>query len=287
MGSWRNRPKHISELKADIPYVVAIDESGSPSLKYLQKKLSSNTEDNCELNDIHFNVTACLMETSHFIESQDMVMGIKNKFWSEGFANYKGDKKRVCFHSTEIRRRTNAFNFDSLDKHKTFINELGQVMSDMNVKLFYSHINKLELIKQYSTPYNPYELSLTFIFERLSYEIGKKKAVIVLESRGKKEDKVLLKHIVKMIDQGTRFLDKSKFSFIEGVYFNGKWEENSNNLKSYWILEMADLYCYPLFKFGKLNEKDQTFQCCEEKIICYPDYIGKGFKKFPYNKKTP
>ena len=37
MGSWRNRPKHISELKADIPYVIAIDESGRAGFKYAKK----------------------------------------------------------------------------------------------------------------------------------------------------------------------------------------------------------------------------------------------------------
>lgn len=87
MGSWRNRPKHISELKADIPYVVAIDESGSSDLKYAKKVIKSGNEENCDENNIHFNVTACLMETSHFIESQDMIMGIKKNFGQEAVQN--------------------------------------------------------------------------------------------------------------------------------------------------------------------------------------------------------
>lgn len=281
MASWRNRPKHISEIKTEIPWIIAIDESGSPDLKYVQKVVKAGNEEECDENNIHFNVTACLMKTSHFIESQNMVMGIKNKFWPEGCAEYNGEKRRVCFHSTEIRRRKNAFNFKTLDIHKSFVTELSEVMAGINVKLFSSHINKLSLIKRYPTPYNPYDLSLTFLLERASFEIGDSKAVIVLESRGKKEDKKLLKHIVEMIDNGTEYVDKSNFSFIEGVYFNGKWEEKSNKLKSYWILELADLYCYPVFKFGKTQEKDLAFECLEPKLVGHPFYIGRGFKKFP------
>lgn len=281
MASWRNRPKHISEIKTEIPWIIAIDESGSPDLKYVQKVVKAGNEEECDENNIHFNVTACLMKTSHFIESQNMVMGIKNKFWPEGCAEYNGKKRRVCFHSTEIRRRKNAFDFKTLDIHKSFVTELSEIMTGINVKLFSSHINKLSLIKQYPTPYNPYDLSLTFLLERASFEIGNAKAVIVLESRGKKEDKKLLKHIVEMIDNGTKYVDKSNFSFIEGVYFNSKWEEESNKLKSYWILELADLYCYPIFKFGKTKEKDLAFKCLESKLAGYPFYTGRGFKKFP------
>lgn len=282
MGSWRNRPKHISKLKADIPYVVAIDESGSSDLKYAKKVIKSGNEENYDENNIHFNVTACLMETSHFIESQDMIMGIKNKFWSGGCAEYDGEKRRVCFHSTEIRRRKNAFDFKARDMHRSFIADLSEVMSNINVKLFSSHINKLLFLKQYGKKtYNPYNLSLTFLLERISFEVGNKKAIIVLESRGKKEDKELLKHIISMIDNGSGYVHKSKFSFIQGVYFNGKWESESNNLKSYWILEIADLYCYPIFKYGKTKEKDLAFECFESKLAGYPLYEGRGFKEFP------
>lgn len=281
MATWRNRPKNISELSSSIPYVVAIDESGSPDLKYVKKIVSSNAEDTCDINNTHFNVTACLMTTTNFIESQNLVMGIKNKFWTEACADYNGDKRRVCFHSTEIRRRKNAFDFENLSIHQEFLNELSQILNDMKVKIFSSHINKLTLVKQYTAPFDPYELSLTFILERLSYEIGNKKAVIILEARGKKEDKALLKHILSMIDNGTRYVDRSKFSFIDGVYFNSKWDEISNKQKSHWILEIADLYCYPLFKFGKIGQIDRALEIFENKIACYPDYLGKGFKKFP------
>lgn len=186
MASWRNRPKNISEINSSIPYIIAIDESGSPNLKYVKKIVSSNTEDTYDINNTHFNVTACLMKTSNFIESQNLVMGIKNKYWTEACADYNGDKRRVCFHSTEIRRRVNAFNFNKLSTYQDFINELSQIMTDMKVKLFSSHINKLDLVKEYSNPYDPYDLSLTFILERLSYEVGNKKSCYYIRIKRKK-----------------------------------------------------------------------------------------------------
>ncbi len=46
--------------------------------------------------------------------------------------------------------------------------------------------------------------------------------LIILESRGKKEDKVLLNKIKHLIDYGNNMNPSSTFSKIKGVYFNPK-----------------------------------------------------------------
>lgn len=65
------------------------------------------------------------------------------------------------------------------------------------------------------------------------------------------------------------------------MYFNGKWDKQSNNLKSHWILELADLYCYPIFKYGKDGTHDLAFSTLEEKLSGFPNYHGIGIKQFP------
>lgn len=280
MANWRNRPRNISHIEGGIPWIIAIDESGSPDLSYAQRYISPFAT-NYDEHNVHFNVTACLLSTSDFNETRDMVMELKHKYWTDAKANYKNELRRVCFHSTEIRRRKNAFDFSDKDTHRLFVNDLSDVLGNINIKLFSSHINKLSLVRQYTTPYDPYELSLTFILERIALEINKQDAVIILESRGKKEDRKLLNHIKKLLDYGTPYISKDRFSFIKGVYFNGKWDEESNKLKSHWILELADLYCYPIFKYGKDGTKDPAFNVLEKKLSGHPEYYGVGIKKFP------
>ena len=280
MTNWRNRPRNISHIDESISWIIAIDESGSSDLSYVQRFVSPFAN-NYDENNVHFNVTACLLSTDVFCETRELVMNLKHKYWTDAKAMYKNELRRVCFHSTEIRRRKNAFDFSDKKTYNSFVSDLSDVLKNLNIKLFSSHINKLSLVRQYNTPYDPYELSLTFILERIGIETKMQDAVIVLESRGKKEDKKLLDYIKKILDNGTPYFPKNKFSFIKGVYFNGKWDKESDKLKSHWILELADLYCYPIFKYGKDGTRDLAFNILEKKLSGYPKYHGIGVKQFP------
>lgn len=70
MASWRNRPRNISHIDGGIPWIIAIDESGSPDLSYAQRVISSSAT-NYDEHNVHFNVTACLLSTDVFNEIAD------------------------------------------------------------------------------------------------------------------------------------------------------------------------------------------------------------------------
>lgn len=38
----------------------------------------------------HFTVTACVISMADFAEARDMVMALKNKYWTDGLYSYKG-----------------------------------------------------------------------------------------------------------------------------------------------------------------------------------------------------
>lgn len=282
MGSWRNRPKNITHIPEGVEWIVGIDESGSASLKYVEKYVRGEiSPDELDQNNVHFNVTACILSKEKFYDIENAVMNLKYTFWERGYFSYKGEMKRVCFHSTEIRRRREAFEFNNQSDYEKFINSLDDVLKKIEIKLFSCHIDKVELVKRYKIPYDPYELSLTFLLERIAMSSDGRNTILILESRGKKEDRALLKKIVELLDMGTKYHKKKDFSFIKGVYFNSKWDVESRNLKSYWILELADLYCFPIFKYGRSGVKDRAFHSFKNRIDSYPNYKGKGIKKFP------
>lgn len=278
-SNWRNRPTTIEQISPSVNYLIGIDESGSANLKQVQmsKQLGMEPAD----SERHFTIIACVINNNDLKPSQDIIMEIKNKYWKDGFFNYEGDSKRVCFHSREIRGKKNAFNPLLID-YDNFINDLSIMMENLPMKLYASHIDKWRHVNQYTNPYLPYDLCMTFVLERIVSDIkDNETCIIVLESRGKNEDKKLLDFIKKIIDSGTRYVDAKYFKKIKGVYFNPKWCKRVNDKKSYWILELADLCVYPFYKYYAHETSDQAYKTLLPKLSGYPNYIGIGLKSFP------
>ena len=278
-SNWRNRPTTIDYVSKGITWVVAIDESGSPDLRRIKKAIEEGNE--LSEGDKQFTVTACAIKVEDFQTVQNMVMDIKYKYWDNAIYNYNGVNKRICFHSKEIRGKRGAFNPSQID-YNSFIADLSDMMGRIPMKLFSANIDKWKHVKKYRYPDDPYDLCLEFIFERLMFDFGvNDSCYIILESRGKKEDKELLNKIKALIDYGNGLNSASKFSRIKGVYFNPKWCQSENEQKSYWELELADLCAFPIHKYLSYNHKDAAFDVLEPKICGYPRIKGKGLKSFP------
>ena len=283
-ANWRNRPTTIDEVPITIDWVIAIDESGSPDLKYIQKALSNGKDIN--EGDKQFTVTACAIKTSTFTTAKDLVMQVKNKYWKDALYSYNGVQKRVCFHSKEIRGRRGAFNPEIID-YSSFISDLSKMIENIPMRLYSANINKLKHMEKYAFPMDPYDLCLDFVLERLMWNIKDgETCYIILESRGKKEDNFLLDKIKKLIDDGNNMNPASIFSKIKGVYFNPKWCHSADDKKSYWELEIADLCAFPIHKYFAYNHADPAFEVLKTKICGYPNIWGKVLKSFPTKKRA-
>lgn len=221
-SNWRNRPTTIDFIDRNrIDAIINIDESGSANLKQVVKAKHAGTPP--ADSEKHFTVTACVISMADFAEARDMVMALKNKYWTDGLYSYKGIQKRVCFHSREIRGRKDAFNPDIID-YKSFVADLSQLMAAIPMCIYASHIDKERHVNQYIHPIEPYDLCMTFVLERILRDLPvNQNCVIILESRGAKEDWAVLDFIKGLINNGTRFHPASHFSRIKGVYFNPKW----------------------------------------------------------------
>lgn len=216
-----------------------------------------------------------------FITARDMVMELKRKYWKDALFEYEGNIKRVCFHSREIRGRREAFNPDLID-YDSFIQELSQMMADIPMKLYASHIDKVRHVNQYIYPASPYDLCMTFVLERIMRDIpDDATCIIIAEARGPREDKELLDQIKALLDRGNQFYSPDTFKKIKGVYFNPKWCQMANDQMSYWELELADLCAYPIQKYFVYGTRDKAFETLLPKISCYPNIYGKGLKSFP------
>lgn len=279
-SNWRNRPTTIDYIDGNkIDAIINIDESGSANLKQALKAKCAGIPP--VESEKHFTVTACVISMKDFVRARDMVMALKNKYWTDGLYSYKGVQKRVCFHSREIRGRKEAFSPDVID-YEAFVADLSQLMSAVPMTIYASHIDKERHVNLYVYPDEPYDLCMTFVLERILRDLGSSQnCIVILESRGAKEDQELLNFIKRLIDGGSRYYPASHFSRINGVYFNPKWCKMAGDKKSYWELELADLCAYPIQKYFVYGTQDPAFQVIVPKFSHYPCYQGKGLKSFP------
>lgn len=279
---WRNRPKFIDYCPNNIDYIMFIDENGDSNLKYVKKSILNNQS--LDENNIYFTVTGVIIKSEDLKVIKDKIMEIKCKYWDNGYYKYDGiHKKRVCFHSREIRREKKPFSKNIINI-KDFIQDLSNFLDYVPCNIISSTINKEKHYRSYyDNSEHPYNLSLNFVLERFVkyYLNDNETAIIILECRGKKEDREILNFIKNTIDFGTTYVSAKYFKKIKGVYFNSKWQESSNCLKSYFGLEIADLYSYPIHKYCRTGIKDKPFKILEKKLYKYPDYIGCGLKMFP------
>ena len=262
---------------------MCIDENGSSAnLTYVLKQILNEKE--LSDDDKYFTITGCIFTKEEYIYSKKLIKLLKNKYWNNGEFNDAKTKKAVCFHSRDIRKHNGCFN-ENVINYTEFMVDLSDTMKDIKCKIISISINLYEYLKKGYT-HNVYNVAFDFLLERYIYDTeNNKKGIIMLEARGKAEDKELLKHISKVINHtGTKKISSKELkNKIDGVYFNPKWNEEYSS--TYVGLEITDLFSYPIHKYIKRNTKDKAFLIFEDKIVGYPNYKNKGIKLFPSDKK--
>lgn len=260
---------------------MSIDENGNSDLKGVTRALRKGHD--VPEADRHFTVTGVILRRADFPRLRDRFLELKTTYWDDGKFSYPGKGlRRVCFHSREIRKREGPFAGDEFD-YDGFLNDLTAVLRDTPATIIASSIDRVRHVQTYPDPYHPYELCMTFVLERFAMFLNRRRAtgLVLLESRGKKEDKFLLTHITRVLDNGTYYCPVSHFENIVGVYFNPKWSERDGFQASYVSLELADLCSHPIHTFAWTGNRNRAFQVLEPKLDGYPHYVGKGLKVFP------
>lgn len=198
---------------------------------------------------------------------------IKNRLWGN---------KEVIFHSRDIRKCDKEFSilFD-LQKKKYFYDTLNSVISNSDYTIIASAIDKDEYIKQFGKLSNDvYELALSFIIERSIFYLDDQnqydiKLNIIIERRGRREDKKLDEHFQRLLSRGTGFVSSEQLKkYNLSIQFKDK-KENINGL------QLADLTAYPIARYViEPNRANPAFELFVEKIY---NKNGKrdGLKIYP------
>jgi len=242
-------------------YYLFMDESGDHGLTILNPDFPV------------FLLCGILMTEDEYSSFSSEIDQLKLSIW-------KG--KQVILHSRDIRKCEKEFQvlFD-LEIKKTFYSQLNRIISSGNYSVIASAIQKDVYIKKYGRLSNDvYELALSFIIERSIFYLDdiideNKQLEIIIEKRGKKEDKRLEEHFQRLLARGTYYVKPHRFNnYRIMISFNAK-KDNINGL------QLADLIAYPIARYVmEPDRSNPSFDIFENKIY---SKRGKrhGLKIFP------
>lgn len=198
---------------------------------------------------------------------------IKEKIWNS---------KNVIFHSRDIRKCEKEFKYlFDLDIKKQFYQDLDLIIKTRKYSIIASAIQKEKYIKKYGRLSDDvYEIGLSFIIERTIFYLDSlnqqiNSLNIVIEKRGKKEDKKLEEHFQRLLSRGTNYVGADRLmKYHLNIQFISK-KENINGL------QLADLIAYPIARYV-LDPKrvNPAFEVFKDKFYAKEEK-RYGLKIFP------
>lgn len=242
-------------------YYLFIDESGDHGLVNLDPDFPV------------FLLCGLLTSEDNYENTRNQINVLKNTFWGN---------KEVILHSRDIRKCNKEFQilFDNDIKQKFYLG-LNAIVEESKYRIIASAIDKEKYIKTYGRLSNDvYELALSFIIERTIFSLDEvanqeKQLKIIIEKRGKKEDKKLDEHFQRLLSRGTGFVAAERLKAVRTkIIFKDK-KENINGL------QLADLVAYPIARY--VIEPDRANPAFDKLLSKIYTKGGKryGLKKFP------
>ena len=242
-------------------YYLFIDESGDHGLVTLDPDFPV------------FLLCGLLMSQENYENARDNINVLKRKFWQN---------KEVILHSRDIRKCNKEFQILFDDKIKQdFYLDLKNIIQNSKYRILASAINKVKYIKMYGKLSNDvYELALSFIIERAIFCLDEvtnteKLLEIVIEKRGKKEDKKLEEHFQRLLSRGTGYVSAERLKEVRmKIVFKDK-KENINGL------QLTDLVAYPIARYViEPKRANPAFDVLCNKIY-HKNGLRYGLKRFP------
>lgn len=228
-------------------YYLFIDESGDHGLAKLNAEFPV------------FLLCGILVQETDYTNIDTNIKALKKSIW-EG--------KDVILHSRDIRKCEKEFQklFD-LDIKKQFYKSLNTVIAESNYTIIASAIQKQNFIETFGRLQDDvYEVALSFVIEQAILALDciaekKCKLNIIIEKRGKKEDKQLDDHFQRIKARGTGKLSAETINKFEPSFTFSNKRENINGL------QLADLVAYPIARnVIEPNRSNPAFEVLEAKI---------------------
>jgi len=162
------------EFKINKKLLVFLDETGDHSLGNIDSQFPI------------FAIAGVLFDPTDYEEAVSRFNRLKYRYFSH---------EGIILHNREIASREGDYKFlNNEDMRKTFLSDLSEQINLTQMKLVAGVIKKDKLKERYMKPFNPYDLAISFIFEKVfQYSCNNQIDYIhfITEARGYKEDREL------------------------------------------------------------------------------------------------
>lgn len=219
-----------------------------------------------------FLLCGVLVRADEYENIRQNINKLKHSIWGN---------KEVIFHSRDIRKCEKEFQklFD-LEIKKTFYEELNNIVATSNYNIIASAIQKEKFVQKFGKLEDDiYEIALSFVVEQEIVALQKinpqSELALVIERRGKKEDKQLDDHFQKIQGAGTGILSSEEVKLFNLSFTFRNKKENINGL------QLADLVAYPIARsIIEPNRANPAFDVLENKIFSAGGEV-EGLRIYP------
>lgn len=210
-----------------------------------------------------FTLCGILVSEKNLPRFENEINAIKREFWND---------ETVIFHSREIRKHQKRFvNLNDRTIKNRFYDRINSLLSQEGIYVVVCcAVPKYPCIEKYGQDIDIYGIALSYVLQRSIFYLDEEeptgKLRIVVEKRGKREDRTLRDYYNRMLEKGFKYCSKERMKgHIHDFNFSAK-SENINGL------QIADLIAYPISRYVlHPNEENPAFDIVEPNI-----YVSEG-----------
>lgn len=219
-----------------------------------------------------FTLCGILISERNLPAFNERINSIKREFWND---------ESIIFHSREIRKHQKRFiNLNDTVIKQKFYEQIDRLLSEEGIYVIVCcTVPKIQCIEKFGNDIDIYGIALLYVLQRSIFYLDETdhngKLRIVVEKRGKREDRNLLDYYNRILETGIKYCSENRMkSHIQDFSFVAK-SENINGL------QIADLIAYPISRHVIFPEKNNpAFDIVASKIYKSRG-LRLGLKVFP------
>lgn len=219
-----------------------------------------------------FTLCGILVSEKNLPHFEEEINSIKREFWND---------ETVIFHSREIRKHQKRFvNLNNGIIKTRFYNRINNLLSKEGIYVVVCcAVPKYPCIEKHGKNIDIYGIALSYVLQRSIFYLDEVeptgKLRIVVEKRGKREDKTLRDYYNRILEKGVKYCSEERMKeHIHDFNFSAK-AENINGL------QIADLIAYPISRYVLNPDKENPAFDIVEPNIYVSEGRRLGLKIFP------
>ena len=219
-----------------------------------------------------FTLCGILISDDKLSGFEDEINAIKREFWED---------ESIIFHSREIRKHQKRYViFNDVEIKERFYSRINALLSKEDVYVVVCCATLKEpCINKFGANIDIYGIALSYVLQRSIFYLDDVDSNgilrIIVEKRGKKEDRNLRDYYNRMLEKGVKYCPEERLKkHIHDFNFAAK-AENINGL------QIADLIAYPISHHILYPEKVNLAYEIVEPNIYVSDGRQLGLKIFP------